>query len=437
MNSPVAMHPRHPPEDAMTLSFYAPDSVAARRLAEKLHAIARIQWIDSTLVAPLALAQSDQVGPVLLLDFLSPHAAHSSGLARELAGLMPGCSLVAVGSAAGEDAAGVLAALRTGVKEFVDIESEAGAIDTLLRKVLDAAGQARQAALAPVPARHARLVLLKGVRPGIGTSTLAVHLAVMAQRRWAAHPPAPGSVAGADRNHVLLLDLGRPAGDTRLYLDIEARYGYDELLRSVDRLDGTFVRTALASDPNGVVVVGEDSSAVQAPAGGREAAELVARLRTLFDVIVCDIGGLPDAFVPAALLQQADEIWLVTDQSIGALVSLDVSIQELKKQQLWGDKLKLVIDRYHENYGIGAAQIASRFDLPLLATLPERTRTMRASSGIGRLILDHAPRDPYLRAVHPLVDRLAPAPGPSPLHARPRPWQAIAHRLGISRWKRK
>ena len=86
-----------------------------------------------------------------------------------------------------------------------------------------------------------RSVLLLGARPGVGASTLAVHLAHMAQDRLkqahGARAMANGGkgakVAAAESgaslplsSRVALMDLGWPVGDCQLYLNIGGEFDF-------------------------------------------------------------------------------------------------------------------------------------------------------------------------------------------------------------------
>ena len=97
---------------------------------------------------------------------------------------------------------------------------------------------------------------------------------------------------------------------------------------------------------------------------------------------------------------------MVTDQAIGSLVSLDQTMRELESRGLRDERLQLIVNRFDPNGGLADTQIAQRFDLPLLATLPDRSRVLRSNAGLGRLLTDAAPRDPYLKALLPLLQRL-------------------------------
>lgn len=99
----------------------------------------------------------------------------SAELARLLARIAPAIPRVAVGLLSQPE--GAIAALRAGVSDFVDPTVAPQEVKDVVQRLLD------------VPASGGRMdgsrrsVLLLGARPGVGTSTLAVHLAGMVQDR--------------------------------------------------------------------------------------------------------------------------------------------------------------------------------------------------------------------------------------------------------------
>ena len=104
------------------------------------------------------------------------------------------------------------------------------------------------------------------------------------------------------------------------------------------------------------------------------------------------------------LARAAGETWLVSDQSVGSLVSLDSQIKALDAQHVDIDHLKLVVNRYDERYGMTAAQIAKRFGLQLAGTLPDRALPLIVCANQGKLLHEMAERDVYIRAMTALVD---------------------------------
>ncbi|MFK2932332.1 AAA family ATPase [Dyella agri] len=407
----------------MKLRFCSPDPYRAEQLAARLKQLAMVRWenLPAALVAmPSSLTDGQHV---ILLDFAPDAVADSAELARRLLTRSPELPLVGVGSTEGAEAAGVLAALRAGVLDFIDPNMPDEEIRSLLARMREAAAQGRLRApvQAPAPVARGRIVLLLGVRPGIGTSTLAAHLGVSAM----------GGNEPDTQRQVLLLELGRPAGDAALYLGVEGEFQYSDALRGAHRIDATLIRTALGRHTSQLAVLSQRSDLAEPPRSEDDSGTLMERLRNHFELLLCDLGGLPLPQVPLPLLQLADEIWLVADQSIGSMVSLDAALRELGQRGLRDERLSLVINRYDREGGMEPEQVARRFGLPLLAVLPERSRVLRASANQGLLLQQIAPRDSYLRAMRPLLERLQPATAATAQAPRPR-WLA---RLGGFRWK--
>jgi pilus assembly protein CpaE len=409
------------------LVLYATDGTLARTLIAKLQEIAQVHWVDSATLPPTQLARRGGALRVILLDYSARQSEYSSALARELAELLPAIPLVAIGSVTPEHATGVLAAWRAGVKEFIDVEASAEEIVAALRKAQQSTQVLKPAPL-PVSRRHGRLILLLGVRPGVGTSTLASHLGALAQ--------ADG--AGTDKSSdtafkSLLIDLGRPAGDAALYLGLAGTFHYQDALRHATRIDATLARTALAHHASELAVLGQSADTVEPPPGGSDTSVLVERLRGVFDLLLCDLGGLSCQQVPAPLLSLADEIWLVADQGIASVISLDSCLRELESLGVRDERAGLVINRFDEASGLAPAQLAQRFSLPLLATLPERGRALRSSANQGKLLHEINPRDSYLRNLAPLVQRLKKTPG---VEASVSPLKQRLQSLGGRLWKK-
>lgn len=398
MSTIASMLSMSKPEPGVDLLFFSSDERRAQRIALRLRNLATVHWENTRHFSPEWWARQHNAQRPIMLDYAPEHADMSTELARQLTTLAPDIALLGIGSTGTDQATGVLAALRAGVLDFIDMDTDDDEIRVLLKR---ASRRPAPASTAPVaaPRKRGQLVILLGTRPGIGTSTLAAHLGVLAM------PPPAKEVVAAAPSQALLLDLGNPGGDAALYLGVSGDFHYTDALRHAGRIDATLVRTALPHHAGKLAVLSQSAGATEAPAQGAEAEVLIDRLRGIFDLLLCDLGGLPCRQIPPNLLRAADEIWLVADQSIGSMVSLDSCLRELEQAQARDQRLSLVINRHDEACGIRADQIAERFALPLLATLPERTRALRSSANQGLLLHQLAPRDPYIRALGPLLAR--------------------------------
>lgn len=361
---------------------------------------------------------------VVLLDFSGEPTGHADDgedggiaaaieLAHMLKRVAPKMPLVAVGSMVRAD--GMKAAIRAGVHDFIDMHSTHEEALEVIRRVVDQTPTVHAAS----PQRHGRFVVLLGARIGVGCSTLAAHLSQLGQElSVGAHPDktakAPKAASGKDDKfdasllgHVALLDLGLPSGDGMLYLNTQSQFSFAEAVQNLRRFDETLVHTAVSHAPSGLAVLPLplDLSDMRSVAAA-DALALTDRLRAFFDLIVADLGGFSNPAFVASLVRAADEVWLVVDQSVGAIVSLASLLRDLDEKSVERTHLHLVLNRYDPRYGMAADQIAKRFDVPLLATLPDRPLAMLSATNQGKLILDTARSDPYVRALQPLVERL-------------------------------
>jgi pilus assembly protein CpaE len=429
MAAPLRAVPDPVPEPGPGIVFCTLNRSRAQRVIARLHGIGKVRWESNPAVA--ALAQDSSGGGVLvLLDFSADAISRSHELARQLVCLAPYLPLVAVGSARGESS-GVLAALRAGVRDFIDIDAAPEEAREVIRRVLAQPPlPAATAAAATAQIRKARVVVLLGVRAGVGTSTLAAHLGALGQLRQG----KPGGADGGAR--TLLLDLGLPEGDGQLYLNLRSEFSYADAVRNAYRFDATLARTALPHHASGLAVLSRQEAMSTAALAGDEATLLTERLRSLFDLVLADLGGLAAGNLANTFVQSADEIWLVADQGVGSVVSMDEVLRSLQRLGIRRHLLQLVVNRHDADCGMSPHQIAERFSLPLLAVLPDSGHALRSSANLGRLLHESAPRDRYLRALAPLLRRLSPDRDADPSLARARGWRQLIRRWGGGRWTR-
>jgi pilus assembly protein CpaE len=362
---------------------------------------ANVRWLAGTLAATGVLDEAP-LEPALLVqritalrptlvfvDFSASHIDAARCAVQAIRALSPQWQIVAVGTLAEPE--GALAALRAGVRDFIDWRAGADEGLRVVRHVLENASE-------PV-ARHGRLTVLVGARAGVGVSTLAANLAVLLQKRGAGRQTA-------------LVDLGLPAGDAMLYLNARCEFDFVEAVRNLHRFDKTFVHTALARHTSGLALttLPSELSALRtiSPAS---AVALLERLRAFFDQQVVDLGGLTGGEFFTELGRAADEVWLVCDASIASVVSATDRIRELTGAQCDKGRMALVVNRFDPRLGLPAEEIAARLELPLLATLPSRHLALGRAANQGKLIVEESKREPYVRALSALAQRLTAVPG--------------------------
>ncbi|PCE26618.1 fimbrial protein [Burkholderia ubonensis] len=366
-----------------------------------------IGWLGETLVpagaveaAPLdpgALAQRIAgLNPaIVFIDFSGAQAA-ASAAAAAVRVAHPGLPVVALGTLAEPESA--LAALRAGVRDFIDVSGAAEDALRITRGLLEHADGSEPAN------RHGKLVALLGARAGMGVSTLAANLSVWLHKRGAA---GPADCASHGRQ-TALADLGLPAGDSALFLNTRCEFHFVEAVRNLRRIDRTFVNTALTRHASGVALTTlPPNLADLREVSYASCVGLLNRLRAFFDQQIVDLGGFSNRDFVAQIAAASDEAWLVCDQGVASIVSSVDLLEGLRDAGVDSGKLRLVVNQYDPALSLTPTQIADRLGIALLATLPARRVPIGQAANQGRLIVDTAERDPYVRALEPLAERLA------------------------------
>ncbi|MDH6591318.1 pilus assembly protein CpaE [Variovorax sp. TBS-050B] len=360
-----------------------------------------ITWLTDTLgrvgsvvvLEPDAKSIDDRIamlGPAaVFIDFSPDQIAAAGKLHERLKRDWPALPVLATGLSA--EPAAMLAALRAGVDDFVDISAPPAEAVATLRALLD-----KRASLQGGQ-RGCTLALL-GARGGLGVTTLAASLA-LALHEHLAHLPArpPGRSA---RQGVALLDLGLPARDGLLYLDTQSGFSFVDGVRNLRRLDQTLLHTALAHHASGVAVLPLPASLAQVrEISHADSVALIRRLADFFDFQIADLGGFSTVDFMAQTVREAQQTWVVCDQSIGAIVSTANLLKELRTRGVDVARLALVVNKFDKNVGLSAKDIAERLELPLRHVLPARSAALLAAASRGEMLVRTARSDPYAQSV--------------------------------------
>jgi pilus assembly protein CpaE len=385
-------------------------------------ALGSLGVIEHAPFDPLAIVgKIASLAPSLVfIDFSAVHAfsesnsggpANASAMTAAARDAFPGLAIVALGSL--KESSSALAALRAGVRDFVDVDGDPFEAIRITGELLEQASLASSTAkTAQAADRRGKLTVLLGARVGVGVSTLAANLAVRLQKREL-----------AVQKTAALLDLGIPAADSSLLLDTQSEFNFVDAVRNLRRFDQTFVHTAFGRHASGLAVTAlpTDLSAMR-EVSYASAAHLLNRLRSFFDHQLVDLGGFSNMEFVAQVVGVADNVWLVCDPNVASAMSAVQMLESLrrgdnrpagaaaaseKEPQQMASNMQLVVNKFDPTLHFGAEQIASRLGLPLLAVLPARAQALGRAVNQGRLLAEVGERDPYVRALDPLVTKLA------------------------------
>ncbi len=380
-------------------------------------------WMQSMLMgAKLHLAHFDDLAirhqlqhqPQLVFIHFTPATMEAAtALAGELQALHPRMPRVAVGHTKTPDC--MLAALRAGVQDFLDVDAPTHAVLQTVQALLS------RSPVHAAPRPGCALTALVSARAGMGTSLLASHLALHVQHML--QQSATGNEPAADALQSLLIDLGSPSSDCGLYLNTAGEFDFVEAVSHLRRFDRRLAHSALARHASGLHLLGlpRQPEACEHLASS-DVDGLLLNLRQYFQHVFADLGAVAVPRLASRLALKASEIWVVCDQSVASVVSTTELLLRLDAQQVDRKRMGLIVNRHDRQLELDAQQIAQQLQLPLLGVIPERRRELVQAVNQGRLLTEQPQVDPYMQA----VQRLA-----APLLSRHHPRTAAAPATGV------
>ena len=283
----------------------------------------------------------------------------SLALADELRRSQPNLVLVALADA--PDSSAILGAMRAGYKEFVVLPDDAAR----LRQVV------HEAAYRPADDdEKGRVIALTGSKGGVGTTTLAVHLAA--------------ELAGIHR--VILMDFDFGMGDVAPMMDISSRDSVADLLPRADRLDERMLTSSVMVHRTKVnVLTTPDDMESIGPVRADDIFNLVNVAAKAYQWVIVDCGTYYDEAVAMAL-NVADSVVLVTTPDVTSVRDAFRRVRTLNVLGIERDRVRLVINRYHNAAYVSKKDIATNLGMPIASTVADDPRHVEQAVNEGKII---------------------------------------------------
>ncbi|MBW2642609.1 MAG: P-loop NTPase, partial [Deltaproteobacteria bacterium] len=136
------------------------------------------------------------------------------------------------------DQAVLRGAIRIGAREFFNVPIE----NEELKHALEGFKGRKEKTEKGETFKDGKIINVIGSKGGVGTTTVAVNLAVsMAEKK--------------NIQSVALIDMNLLFGEIPLFLDIDPKYNWSEITKNISRLDTMFLKNILSVDASGVCVL--------------------------------------------------------------------------------------------------------------------------------------------------------------------------------------
>ncbi len=311
-------------------------------------------------------AMKAAAGCVVLIDFDTDPLLALKSVERLRQIFLKRISIIAVGTDLNPNL--LLQAIRLGCVEYLAKPVNLQDLRTSLRRFTDNL-------VSDQPARNStgRVMAFFGAKGGVGTTTLAVHLA--------AH------LAVAHGRKTLLIDHKHQLGHVALYLGLkDTRYHFEELLQNVDRLDTDLLSGYVLHHSSGLDVLASPDRSANVREGTQEELERVMEfLRREYDCILID-SSLTYQETKMSLIEQADDIYLVSTADVASLRDLVRLVDHIVQVPGADNRLRIVMNRATSNESITAEQIRRIVRFPVAHTVPNNYFELLKSINLGEPI---------------------------------------------------
>ncbi len=302
-------------------------------------------------------------GCIALIDFeADPEEAAET--ASYLDRVFPG-KLVTVALSRRSDPELLLLAMRAGCAEFLALPLDLDKLDSLCARL-----ETRILARSGAPAPTGSIIAFFGAKGGVGTTTLAVHLASYLVQKH--------------KKKVLLIDNHAQFGHACIYLGIDGSgYHFQELVRNVNRLDSELLLGFLGKHSSGLDVlsspdVGHDMRAMDAA----DVASTLEFLRSEYDFVLVDCAAMLDD-TNLAVISAASQVYVVATPEISAIRDLSRYVDDLARLEPTSQKVKVVLNRFSSQFAVSLAEIEKAIRLPVDFCIPNSYLELVRSVNLG------------------------------------------------------
>jgi len=291
-----------------------------------------------------------------------------------------------------QDSEILMKALRAGIKEFFPVPLNKDDVELALDRFIER----KERHLEKDAPRSSKIISFFGCKGGVGTTTVAVNVA--------------RALKAKDQNlSVALVDLNVLFGDASTLLDLEIKHHWGEISKHVERLDDTFMMTALAEHDSGVFLLPSpndvsDNNKVTPYAVER----IVEQMKQMFDYIIIDSGQtLDDAFFK--IYEMSDNFILISIQSLPCVTNTYKLLYTLTKLGYSPkDRVQVVLNRYMKRKDITDAFIEKTIHQPIYWKIPNDYKNTMNAINEGRPVVDYAPRTSVSKCILDLAKTLLP-----------------------------
>lgn len=282
-------------------------------------------------------------------------------------------------------------ALRVGAREFFSLPLDMQE----LSRALDRFRERKSQAQAVTAQKDGRIISILGSKGGVGTTTVAVNLAVT----LAESDPAPS---------VALMDMNTLFGEIPLFLEISPNFHWGEITKNIERLDNTFLTNVLCKHSSGVHVLPSPNYLNELSTPTPEIMErLIGLMKTMFDFVIID-GGQATDDAALKVLQMSNNVLMVSILSLPCLSNTTRLLRSfVDLGYLENERINVVLNRHIKKSEISLKDAEAGIGRELYWIIPNDYNSTMAAINSGKPLSHIAPKSGITKNFEDLAAKLS------------------------------
>lgn len=285
----------------------------------------------------------------------------------------------------------LLQAMRIGVKEFFPYPPKVKKV----RRALERFRSRSKKESKKESVTKGRIIGILGGKGGVGTTTVAVNLAVSLAEK------------NGDQS-VVLFDMNMFFGEIPLFMEIKPRHHWGEITKNISRLDNTFLMNILCKHSSGVCVLPSPNHLLNSHRIPTETMieHLLSLMQKKFDFVVVDGGKhLNEPFLK--VLEMSDSVLLVSELNFLSLANTKNLLESFRKLgRPRKECVKVLINRYTRKSPISLKDAEKGIGEKIFWTIPNDYRTTMSAINAGKPLSHVATKAAITKNIQGLTDLL-------------------------------
>ena len=228
--------------------------------------------------------------------------------------------------------------------------------------------------VAEAPVKRGKIIDVFGGKGGVGTTTIAVNLAVSLAK-----------LEGSPK--VALIDMNVLFGEISLHLNIEPMFDWVEVIKNVSRLDPTYLMSVLSEHSSGVHVLSPPPKLPENYTVKPHDLEVLLReMQDIFDFIVIDGGQLLNDSSDA-IMKIADRVVLVSVLNLPTIINLKLLLGAFRQRGYPDEKkVEIIANRFLKDSEISLKELEESVKKNVLCCIPNAYYAFMGSLNKGNPI---------------------------------------------------